>query len=104
MPFEIILPEMGEGVIEGTLTQWLVKKGDKVAAFDPLAEVETDKVTTELLSEVAGVVLELCVAEGDTVPVETVVAHIGQEGEAIALTSAHDDEISSNGKHQGHSN
>ena len=69
MSFEIILPEMGEGVIEGTLTRWLVSQGDTVGEFEPIAEVETDKVTTEMLSEVAGVVLELRVNEGETVPV-----------------------------------
>ncbi|MFN2136997.1 MAG: dihydrolipoamide acetyltransferase family protein [Candidatus Promineifilaceae bacterium] len=78
MPIDIILPEMGEGVIEGTLMRWLVQPGAQVEAFEPIAEVETDKVTTEILSEVAGEVLELCVAEGETVPVETVVARIGQ--------------------------
>ena len=81
MAFEIILPEMGEGVIEGTLTRWLVKQGDNVREFEPIAEVETDKVTTELLSEISGVVLKLCVDEGDIVPVDTVVAVLSKDGE-----------------------
>ncbi|MFN2122556.1 MAG: dihydrolipoamide acetyltransferase family protein [Candidatus Promineifilaceae bacterium] len=80
MTHKIILPEMGEGVFEGTLIRWLVKPGDRVEAFEPVAEVETDKVTTELMSEVSGVVLELRAAEGDVVPVDAVVAVIGEEG------------------------
>lgn len=98
MAFEIILPEMGEGVIEGTLTRWLVKPGDSVAAYEPVAEVETDKVTTEILSEVSGVVLELRVDEGDVVPVEGVVAVISQEGEIIAPAPVQGEEQSSNGQ------
>jgi pyruvate/2-oxoglutarate dehydrogenase complex dihydrolipoamide acyltransferase (E2) component len=99
MAFEIILPEMGEGVIEGTLTRWLVKEGDSVQEFEPVAEVETDKVTTELLSEVSGVVLELRVAEGEVVPVEGVVAVIGQQGEEITPGSP-PKEHASNGQNQ----
>jgi pyruvate/2-oxoglutarate dehydrogenase complex dihydrolipoamide acyltransferase (E2) component len=83
MTHKIILPEMGEGVFEGTLTRWLVQPGDKVEAFEPVAEVETDKVTTELMSEVSGVVLELRAAEGEVVPVDAVVAVIGQESDEV---------------------
>ena len=82
MSFEIILPEMGEGVIEGALTRWLVRAGEAVEAYAPVAEVETDKVTTELFSEVAGTVLTLHVQEGEIVPVGTVVATIRPQGEA----------------------
>ena len=100
MSYAIILPEMGEGVIEGTLTRWLVQQGDTIEAFDPLAEVETDKVTTEITSEVGGKVLELCVLEGTTVPVETVLAYIDANVEGIepepALT--HNQEASDNGR------
>ena len=87
MAFEIILPEMGEGVIEGTLTRWLVKQGDNVREFEPIAEVETDKVTTELLSEISGVVLKLCVDEGDIVPVDTVVAVLSKDGETASQST-----------------
>ncbi|UCC50999.1 MAG: 2-oxo acid dehydrogenase subunit E2 [Anaerolineaceae bacterium] len=83
MTTEIILPEMGEGVIEGTLSRWLVREGDKVKPYDPIAEIETDKVTTEISTEVAGIVLKLCVNEGETIPVETVLAFIGNHGEEI---------------------
>ncbi len=98
MTFEIILPEMGEGVIEGTLTRWLVKKGDTIRQFDPIAEVETDKVTTEITSEVAGVVLELLVEEGQTVPVDTILATIGEEGDEARSVSAVDDQRAANGR------
>lgn len=84
MATKIILPEMGEGVIEGTLARWLVNEGDEVEEFDAIAEVETDKVSTETMTETSGTVLKLCVAEGETVPVGTVLAYIGEPGEDIA--------------------
>ncbi len=83
MTTNITLPEMGEGMIEGTLVRWLVRVGDIVEAFDPIAEIETDKVTTEITTEEAGTILRLHVAEGQTVPVDTVLAELsganGQE-------------------------
>ncbi len=83
MASRITLPEMGEGVIEGTLARWLVKEGEQIEQFTPIAEVETDKVTTETTSETAGTVLKLCVNEGETVPVGTVLAYVGEPGETI---------------------
>jgi 2-oxoglutarate dehydrogenase E2 component (dihydrolipoamide succinyltransferase) len=83
MATKIILPEMGEGVIEGTLARWLVKPGDRVEQYAPIAEVETDKVTTETTAESAGTILELLVNEGQTVPVGTVLAYIGDPGESV---------------------
>lgn len=84
MASRVTLPEMGEGVIEGTLSRWLVKEGDRVEQFAPIAEVETDKVTTETTSDSAGVILKLCVNEGETIPVGTVMAYIGEPGETIS--------------------
>lgn len=84
MATKIMLPEMGEGVIEGTLSRWLVQEGDKIEQYSPIAEVETDKVTTETTSDAAGVILKLCVREGETVPVGTVLAYVGQPGEEIS--------------------
>jgi len=75
---------MGEGVIEGTLSRWLVKEGDRVEQFAPIAEIETDKVTTETTSDSAGVILKLCVNEGETVPVGTVLAYVGEPGESVS--------------------
>jgi 2-oxoglutarate dehydrogenase E2 component (dihydrolipoamide succinyltransferase) len=83
MATKIILPEMGEGVIEGTLARWLVKPGDHVEQYAPIAEVETDKVTTETTAESAGTILELLVSEGQTVPVGTVLAYMGDPGESV---------------------
>ena len=74
MSTQITLPEMGEGVIEGTLSRWLVREGDRVERYAPIAEVETDKVTTETTTEAAGTILRLLVGEGETIPVGTVLA------------------------------
>ena len=81
MSTQITLPEMGEGVIEGTLARWLVREGDRVERYAPIAEVETDKVTTETTTETAGTILRLLVGEGETIPVGTVMAIIGEPGE-----------------------
>ena len=81
---DVTLPQLGETVTEGTITQWFKKVGDTVAADEPLFEVSTDKVDTEVPSPIAGVVTEIRVAEGDTVEVGAVVAVIGDQGAAPA--------------------
>ncbi|MFM8452709.1 MAG: biotin/lipoyl-containing protein, partial [Acidimicrobiaceae bacterium] len=78
------LPQLGETVTEGTITRWLKKVGDTVAADEPLFEVSTDKVDTEVPSPVAGTVTEIRVKEGDTVPVGTVIAVVGAANAAAA--------------------
>jgi 2-oxoglutarate dehydrogenase E2 component (dihydrolipoamide succinyltransferase) len=83
MATRVIMPEMGEGVIEGTVSRWLKQEGDEVEEFEPILEIETDKVTTEATSEVGGTLLKIYVNEGETVPVGTLLAVIGQPGEAI---------------------
>lgn len=83
MAIQVILPEMGEGVIEGTISQWLKKVGDAVQQYEPILEIETDKVTTEATAESAGVLLQILVPAGATVPVGTVLAYIGQPGEVV---------------------
>ena len=88
MATEITLPEMGEGVIEGTLSRWLVQVGDYVEVYAPIAEVETDKVTTETTTETAGTILKLVTGEGETVPVGTVLAYIGEPGETVDIGTA----------------
>ncbi|NDA77183.1 MAG: hypothetical protein EBY07_05135 [Actinobacteria bacterium] len=74
---EVTLPQLGETVTEGTITRWFKKVGDNVAADEPLFEVSTDKVDTEVPSPIAGVLLEIRVPEGDTVPVGAVIAVVG---------------------------
>ena len=74
---EVTLPQLGETVTEGTITRWFKKVGDTVALDEPLFEVSTDKVDTEVPSPVAGTLTEIRVKEGDTVPVGTVIAVVG---------------------------
>ena len=81
---EITLPQLGETVTEGTITRWFKKIGDTVAADEPLFEVSTDKVDTEVPSPIAGVLTEIRVAEGDTVAVGTVIAVVGDASSAPA--------------------
>ncbi len=76
---EVVLPQLGETVTEGTITQWFKQVGDTVAADEPLFEVSTDKVDTEVPSPVAGVLVEIRVVEGDTVDVGSVIAVVGDD-------------------------
>lgn len=85
---EITLPQLGETVTEGTITKWFKKVGDSVALDEPLFEVSTDKVDTEVPSPIAGVLTEIRVAEGDTVPVGTVIAVVGDASSAPAAAAA----------------
>ena len=81
MPTDVIMPQMGESIFEGTITKWLKKPGDTVQKDEPLFGISTDKVDAEIPSPVAGVLSEIKVPEGETVQVNTVVAVIG--GEAV---------------------
>ena len=85
---EITLPQLGETVTEGTITRWFKKVGEQVAADEPLFEVSTDKVDTEVPSPIAGVLTEIRVQEGDTVAVGTVIAVVGDAGSAPAPAAA----------------
>ena len=85
---EITLPQLGETVTEGTITKWFKKVGDSVALDEPLFEVSTDKVDTEVPSPIAGVLTEIRVAEGDTVPVGTVIAVVGDASAAAPAAAA----------------
>jgi 2-oxoglutarate dehydrogenase E2 component (dihydrolipoamide succinyltransferase) len=84
MPTEIIMPQMGESIFEGTITKWLKAVGDTVAIDEPLFEISTDKVDAEIPSSVAGVLAEIRFPEGATVEVNTVVGIIGEAGSKIA--------------------
>lgn len=83
MAVKVTLPQMGEGVIEATVTRWLKKEGDQVKEYDPLVEVNTDKVDTEIPSPTKGTILKIVQAEGSTVPVNSVLVWIGEPGEAV---------------------
>src|SRR5438874_11980508 len=69
MPTEILMPELGESVHEGTVSRWLKKEGDAVKEDEPIVEIMTDKVNTELPSPASGVLSKILIAEGDTVEV-----------------------------------
>lgn len=83
MPIEVRLPKLGEGVIEGTISRWLKAEGDHVEEMEPLLEVTTDKVDTEIPAPAEGTVLKILFPEGATVAVGQVVAYIGAPGEAV---------------------
>jgi 2-oxoglutarate dehydrogenase E2 component (dihydrolipoamide succinyltransferase) len=85
---DITLPQLGETVTEGTITRWFKKVGDTVSADEPLFEVSTDKVDTEVPSPISGTLTEIRVAEGETVPVGTVIAVVGVAGAAPAPVAA----------------
>ncbi|MDA2965960.1 MAG: dihydrolipoamide acetyltransferase family protein [Actinomycetota bacterium] len=85
---EVTLPQLGETVTEGTITRWFKKVGDTVAADEPLFEVSTDKVDTEVPSPVAGVLIEIRVPEGETVPVGAVIGVVGDAGAVVAAPPA----------------
>lgn len=88
MAREIKMPQLGESVTEGTVGQWLKDVGDHVEKYEPLLEVVTDKVDTEITSEVAGVLLDIKVQEGKTVDVGTILAVIGAEGEVVPVEAS----------------
>ncbi|CAA9525530.1 MAG: Dihydrolipoamide succinyltransferase component (E2) of 2-oxoglutarate dehydrogenase complex [uncultured Sphingomonas sp.] len=88
MPTEVKVPALGESITEATLGQWLKKPGEVVAVDEPIASLETDKVSVEVPSPVAGVFGEAMVAEGDTVAVGAVIATVGEGGAAIASAPA----------------
>ncbi len=81
MPTNVVMPQMGESVAEGTVVRWIKKVGDSVDRDEPLFEISTDKVDAEIPAPAAGVVLEIRVHEGDTVPIDTVVAVLGAPGD-----------------------
>jgi pyruvate dehydrogenase E2 component (dihydrolipoyllysine-residue acetyltransferase) len=82
MAVDVIMPQMGESIFEGTITKWLKKAGDKIERDEPLFEISTDKVDAEIPSPSAGVLKEIKVNEGQTVPIQTVVAIIDADGAA----------------------
>ena len=90
MAYSVEMPELGESVTEGTITQWLKSVGDTVEVDEPLLEVSTDKVDTEIPSPVAGTLLEIKAEEDDTIDVGAVIAIIGEEGESAGSSDSSD--------------
>ena len=88
MAVDVIMPQMGESIVEGTITKWLKKPGDKVQRDEPLFEISTDKVDAEIPAPASGVLQEIKVTEGTTVGVNTVVGTIAADGEAAAAKPA----------------
>ena len=91
MATNVVMPQMGESIAEGTIVRWIKKVGDSVDRDEPLFEISTDKVDAEIPSPSAGVLTEIKVKEGETVPVNSVVATIGAVGEAAAKPPASSD-------------
>ena len=86
---DVIMPQMGESIVEGTVSKWLKKVGDSVKRDEPIFEISTDKVDAEIPSPSAGTLAEILVPEGQTVPVQTVVARLETEvGAALAVAAA----------------
>ena len=85
---DVIMPQMGESIAEGTLSRWLKKVGDPVKRDEPIFEISTDKVDAEIPAPNAGVLAEVLVNEGQTVPVQTIVARIETEAGAMAVAGA----------------
>src|SRR5690606_18742126 len=81
---DVIMPQMGESIAEGTLSRWLKKVGDTVKRDEPIFEISTDKVDAEIPAPSAGVLAEILVQEGETVAVQTVVARLETEAGAAA--------------------
>src|ERR1700679_2180346 len=88
MPTDVVMPQMGESITEGTLTKWLKKPGDTVSRDEPLFEISTDKVDAEIPSPAAGTLSELKVQEGATVSVGTIVCSINESGAAATPAPA----------------
>lgn len=88
MPTNVIMPQLGESVVEGTVSRWLKKEGDQVREFEPLLEVSTDKVDTEVPAPAEGVLLKIYVPEGETVERGVLLAVIGQPGESVPAGGA----------------
>ncbi|HSK72479.1 MAG TPA: biotin/lipoyl-containing protein, partial [Pyrinomonadaceae bacterium] len=81
---EVVMPQMGESITEGTVSKWLKSVGDRIEKDEPLLEISTDKVDAEVPSPAAGTLLEIRVNEGETVEVGSVVALVGAEGAAVS--------------------
>jgi len=91
MPTDIVMPQMGESIVEGTITKWLKKPGDKIQRDEPLFEISTDKVDAEIPAPASGVLQDIRVSEGATVQVNTVVGTISSDGESVTASPSKSD-------------
>src|SRR5439155_3002418 len=87
MATDVVMPQMGESIAEGTVVRWIKKPGDKVERDEPLLEISTDKVDAEIPAPASGTLTEIVVQEGQTVAVNAVVARIAADGEQQAASS-----------------
>src|SRR5204862_1736084 len=87
MATDVVMPQMGESIAEGTIVRWIKKVGDQVDRDEPLFEISTDKVDAEIPSPAAGVVSEIRVKEGETVPINSVVAVLGGAVQATGAST-----------------
>jgi pyruvate dehydrogenase E2 component (dihydrolipoamide acetyltransferase) len=94
MPTNVVMPQMGESIAEGTVVRWIKKLGEQVDRDEPLFEISTDKVDAEIPSPAAGVLSDIRVKEGETVPVNSVVAVIGNAGEAAEAKATVSERVS----------
>src|SRR5512136_1187541 len=85
MATQVVMPQLGESVVEGKVSRWLKKEGDPVKQYEPILEVETDKVTTEVTAVAGGTLLKILVAEGLVVKAGAPLAVIGEAGEAVPV-------------------
>src|SRR3954463_868109 len=85
---DVVMPQMGESIVEGTLTKWLKKPGERVERDEPLFEISTDKVDTEIPSPASGVLQDILVQEGETVGINTIVGRIAEGGGPAAAPAA----------------
>src|ERR1700758_5318198 len=88
MAIDVVMPQMGESIAEGTVVRWIKKVGDQVERDEPLLEISTDKVDAEIPSPAAGILAEIRVKEGETVTVHGIVAVIDQPGERLTSSPA----------------
>lgn len=93
MPTEVVMPQMGESLAEGTVTKWLKRVGDRIKLDEPLLEISTDKIDAEIPSPSAGILAKILVAENETVPVNTVVAVIESERLEAGRGRTHSDDV-----------
>ena len=83
MAYEVLMPQFGLTMEEGTVSQWIKKEGDEVKVGDVIMEITTDKLTNEFVSEYEGVLLKIVAQEGEDIPVKGLLCYIGQPGEAV---------------------